>query len=308
MPEPASPPVRERTCTAPLPQPSLLSIFPIDAFLAQTGKGQSAAMDYADYQAIDIRRDGRLLTLRLNRPEALNAVNARLHHELARIFYDIALDAETDLVVLTGAGKAFCAGGDIGWMQAMRSAPGGMASIHVEGKRIVYGLLDLEKPVICRLNGDAVGLGATLALFCDTVIAADTARIGDPHVRVGLVAGDGGAVIWPQLVGHVRAKEYLMTGDLIAAPEAAAIGLINRAVPADALDAEVKKLTDKLARGAQHAIRWSKLSVNLSLKQLAHTILEASIAYEIASSTMPDHAEAVAAFAAGRRPDFGSKR
>ena len=262
-------------------------------------------MDYASYREIEIRREGRVLTLTLNRPASLNAVNARMHHELARIFYDIALDPDVDLVVLTGAGRAFCAGGDIAWMQSLLAAPGGMAAIHVEAKRIIYGLLDLEKPVICRLNGDAVGLGATLALFCDVVIASEDAKIGDPHVRVGLVAGDGGAVIWPQLVGHVRAKEYLMTGDLLTARQAADIGLINRAVPAADLDAEVKKLTDKLARGAQHAIRWTKLSVNLSLKQLAHTILEASIGYEIASSKMPDHREAVAAFAEGRRPVFG---
>ncbi len=262
-------------------------------------------MDYSGYRQLDIKREGRILTVALNRPESLNAVNAQMHHELARIFYDIALDHETDIVVLTGAGRAFCAGGDIGWMKSIKSAPGGMASIHVEGKRIIYGLLDLEKPVICRLNGDAIGLGATVALFCDTVIASEQARIGDPHVRVGLVAGDGGAVIWPQLIGHIRAKEYLMTGDLLTAAQAAAIGLINRAVPAEALDGEVKKLVDKLARGAQHAIRWSKLSVNLSLKQLAHTILEASIGYEIASAAMPDHAEAVAAFAEGRRPVFG---
>lgn len=265
-------------------------------------------IDYSGYRDLAIRRDGRRLTVALNRPDLLNAVGARMHNELARVFYDIALDRETDLVVLTGAGKAFCAGGDVGWMQAIRAAPEGMAGIHVEGKRIIYGLLDLEKPVICRLNGDAVGLGATLALFSDTVIAADTARIGDPHVRVGLVAGDGGAVIWPQLVGHLRAKEYLMTGDLVAAPEAAAIGLINRAVPAERLDEEVDRLCAKLLRGAQQAIRWSKLSVNLSLKQLAHTVLEASIGYEIASAALPDHAEAVEAFAAGRRPEFGKGR
>jgi enoyl-CoA hydratase len=265
-------------------------------------------MDYFGYRDLAIKRDGRLLTITLNRPEALNAVSARMHAELARIFYDIALDHETDLVVLTGAGTAFCAGGDFGWMQAMRSTPGGMTGIHVEGKRVIYGLLDLEKPVVCRLNGDAIGLGATLALFCDTVIASDAARIGDPHVRVGLVAGDGAAVIWPQLIGHVRAKEFLMTGDLMSATQAAEFGLINRAVPADKLDAEIGRLVDKLLQGSQQAIRWSKLSVNLSLKQLAHTILEASIAYELVSSTLPDHTEAVDALAAGRKPDFTKNR
>lgn len=262
-------------------------------------------MDYSTYSALSIQRDGRILRVTMDSPATLNAVTAKMHRELSTIFSDIALDEETDLVILTGAGKAFSAGGDIGWMQDMLTTPGGMAGIAAEGRRVILSLLDLQKPVICRLNGDAVGLGATLALFSDIIIADETARIGDPHVRVGLVAGDGGAVIWPQLVGPALAKEFLMTGDLLDARRAASIGLINRAVPAEALDEEVEKMAHKLARGAQQAIRWTKLSVNIGLKQLATTILDASLAYEVASSTMPDHAEAVSAFVEGRRPVFG---
>jgi enoyl-CoA hydratase len=192
-------------------------------------------------------------------------------------------------------------------MQSMIDGPEGMSAIAIEGRRIIQSLLDLEIPVICRLNGDAVGLGATLALFCDVIIASETARIGDPHVRVGLVAGDGGAVIWPQLIGYARAKEYLMTGDLMNAQRAAEIGLINRAVPAEKLDEEIAKLADKLLRGAQRAIRWTKLSVNLGLRQLVDSVFDASLGYEVASSMLPDHAEAVAAFHEGRRPVFGRK-
>jgi enoyl-CoA hydratase len=265
-------------------------------------------MDYGNYQDIKVERQDRLLTVTLHRPDTLNAVTGRMHCELSTIFTDIARDDEVDLVILTGAGRAFCAGGDIGWMQQMLSLPGGMAGISDEGRKIIRSLLDLEKPVICRMNGDAVGLGATIALFSDVIIADETARIGDPHVKVGLVAGDGSAVIWPQLIGHVRAKEYLMTGDLMTAAQASDFGLINRAVPADQLDAEVKKLADKLLRGAQHAIRWTKVSVNIGLRQLAESILDASIAYEVVSSTLPDHAEAVTAFAEGRRPVFGKLR
>ncbi|GIL01836.1 MAG: enoyl-CoA hydratase [Alphaproteobacteria bacterium] len=264
-------------------------------------------MRYDGYTSIGVTRDGRRLTLTLDNPHALNAVTARMHHELSTIFADVAGDEAADLVVLTGAGKAFCAGGDIAWMQAMLVQPGGMAAITPEGRSIVHTLLDLDKPVICRLNGDAVGLGATLALFCDIIIADETARIGDPHVRVGLVAGDGGAVIWPHLIGHARAKEFLLTGDLLTAARAAEIGLINRAVPAGELDAEVDRYADKLLRGAQQAIRWTKRSVNLGLRQRADSVFEASLAYEVASSVLPDHAEAVAAFAEGRRPVFGGK-
>ncbi|MCR5859699.1 enoyl-CoA hydratase/isomerase family protein [Mesorhizobium sp. J428] len=261
-------------------------------------------MNYDRYEAIEVGREGRKLTLTLSNPAALNAVTARMHAELSTIFIDAGQDDETDVVVLTGAGTAFCAGGDINWMQTLLDAPGGMAGIGIEGRRIIHSLLDLDKPVICRMNGDAIGLGATLALFCDVVIADRNARIGDPHVRVGLVAGDGGAVIWPQLVGYSRAKQFLMTGDLIGAERAEAIGLVNIVVPADKLDEEVARFADKLLRGAQHAIRWTKMSVNIGLRQLADSVLDASLGYEVASSMLPDHREAVAAFREGRRPAF----
>lgn len=241
----------------------------------------------------------------INRPLELNVVNAGLHRELSRIFLDVASDDDADVVVLTGEGQAFCAGGDISWMRAMLDVPGAFAAIAGEGRQIIHSLLELEKPVVCRLHGDAIGLGATLALFSDVVIANEDARIADPHVRVGLVAGDGGAVIWPQLIGYARAKEYLMTGDSLTGREAARIGLINRAVPLALLDAEVDKLLQKLLRLPQDAMRWTKASVNIALRQLVGSVLDASLAFECVSSTLPDHREAVAAFLAKRTPTFG---
>lgn len=264
-------------------------------------------ISYDHYEELLIQRDDRLLTITLNRPDRLNTVNGAMHRELARIFADVAMDDQVDLVVLTGAGDSFSAGGDIAWMNAMLDEPQGMADIAIEGKRIISTLLDLEKPIICRLNGDAIGLGATIALFCDVVIADENAKIADPHVRVGLVAGDGGAVIWPQLIGYARAKEFLMTGNIIVASEAATIGLINRAVPAAELDAEVAKLATKLLRGAQHAIRWTKMSVNVGLKQVANAVFETSLGYEVAASLLPDHREAVTAFVERRAPNFSRK-
>jgi enoyl-CoA hydratase len=189
-------------------------------------------------------------------------------------------------------------------MQEGIDTPESFERTATEAKQIVFGLLDLEKPLICRLNGDAVGLGATIALFCDIIIANESARIGDPHVAVGLVAGDGGAIIWPQLIGYARAKEFLMTGKLITAREAAGIGLINHAVEATALDAEVGKLAERLANGAAKAIRWTKVSVNIGLKQVAHAVMDASIAYELMSNLSKDHQEAVNAFREKRRPQF----
>ncbi len=258
--------------------------------------------DFAKYQTIRADRRGRVLTLTLNRPDKLNAVDKVMHGELATVFEDAADDPDSDIVVLTGEGRAFSAGGDILWMQEMIDH--GFGQTAREAKRIIFSLLDCEKPIIAKLNGHATGLGATLALFCDVIFAADHAKIGDPHVLVGFTAGDGGAVIWPQLIGYARAKEYLMTGDLIPAPEAAQMGLINHAVPASELDARVDAFADRLAGGALFAIRTTKASVNVGLKQLAASIMEACLAFEEQSNASADHQEAVSAFREGRKPKF----
>ncbi len=263
---------------------------------------------YDGYTTMTFARERRVLTVTLNRPDVLNAVNAAMHAEMARLFYDIAADRETDIVVLTGAGRAFCAGGDIDWLQGAVDDPTIFDGIAVEAKQIVFGLLDLEKPVICRLNGDAVGLGATVALFSDIIIAAEEARIGDLHVNIGLSAGDGGAIIWPQLIGYPRAKEFLMTGKLIGGAEAAALGLVNEAVPACELDARVERMVDKLERGATQAIRLTKVSINVGLKQLAHGMMDASIAYETLTNVSADHREGLAAFRERRKPTFDQSR
>lgn len=261
-------------------------------------------MSYDNYNAITAQRRDRILTLTMNRPEQLNAIDEELHEELSRIFYDVAGDEETDVVVLTGAGSAFCAGGDLDWIDDMHGDPKAFARTVWEGKRIVNSLLDIEQPVIARLPGPAIGLGCTLALFCDIIYAADTAKIGDPHVSVGLVAGDGGAVIWPQLIGYPRAKEYLMTGDLLTATQAAEIGLINHAVPADQLDDAVDDMAARLAGGATNAIRWTKAAVNLGLKQVANAVLDTAFNFEAMSQMTEDHKIATQAFLNKEKPKF----
>lgn len=261
-------------------------------------------MDFASYQCIEFRRDGRILTVVLNRPEQRNAVNARLHHELSRVFTDVQRDRDSDIVVLTGNGSAFCAGGDIDWMQLSVDEPDEFEKTAREAKDIVYSQLDLEKPLICKLNGHATGLGASLALLCDIIIASDEAKIGDPHVSVGLVAGDGGALIWPQLVGYAKAKKYLLTGELMLAAEAERIGLITDVVPRAGLDAAVDAMAQRLVSGATKAIRWSKVTTNLPLRQLFHSYFDAGVAYECMSNLTADHAEAVKAFRERRKPVF----
>lgn len=261
-------------------------------------------MKFDDYQTIAFERRGRVLVVRLNRPEQMNAVNARLHFELSQVFTDVQADRDSDVVVLTGNGRAFCAGGDIHWMQASVDDPALFEATAREAKSIVYSQLDLEKPLICRLNGHATGLGASLALLSDIVVAHDKVKIGDPHVSVGLVAGDGGAIIWPQLVGYAKARRYLFTGDLLPAAEAERIGLITEVVPEAALDEASFGLADRIAAGATKSIRWTKITTNLALKQLFHSYFDAGVAYETLSNLSADHREAVAAFREKRAPKF----
>ncbi|QCI68323.1 enoyl-CoA hydratase/isomerase family protein [Phreatobacter stygius] len=253
-------------------------------------------MKQADYRTIRIERRGRVLHLTLDRAAALNAVDAVMHEELARVFSDAGNDPGSDIVVLTGAGRAFCAGGDIDWMQDAIDHPENFETTVAEAKRIVFSLLDCEKPTIAKINGPAVGLGATLALFCDIGFAAETAYLADPHVSVGMVAGDGGAVIWPQLVGFARAKEFLFTGDRVTARRAEAIGLINHVATAGELDAAVDAFADRLAKGSTKAIRWTKVTVNIALKQLAHAMMDTGLAYEALTNASADHRERVKAF------------
>lgn len=267
----------------------------------------AAVAPVPDYETLSLSRKGRLLTIAMNRPELLNAINLKLHEELAEVFVFAAADPHSDVVVLTGTGKAFSAGGDFDHLTHNANHPEDFDEEVRLAKRIVFAMLDLDKPLICRMNGHAVGLGATLALFCDIIFAAENAKIGDPHVNVGLVAGDGGAVIWPQRIGLCRAKEFLLTGELLRATEAAEIGLINHAVAADELDARVDAFCERLLKGAQTAIRSTKILLNQETKRLAHALMDTGMAYEALTIRSADHREAVTAMKEKREPVFGQK-
>lgn len=254
--------------------------------------------DLPRYKALLVERRDRLLVLSFNRPEVLNAFGKVMHAEFIEALHFAASDPASDVVMITGAGRAFSAGGDLARMEECIADPSEFEREAADAKRIVFALLDIEKPVIARVNGHAVGLGATIALLCDVIFAAESAKIGDPHVKVGLVAGDGGAIIWPQLLGFARAKEYLMTGELIPAPRAAEIGLINHAVPDAELDARVDAFCRKLLDGATQAIRWTKVTVNIELKRIAHALMDPGIAYESLTQRSDDHRNAVKAMKA----------
>lgn len=269
-----------------------------------TSPSTSDSAPVRQYETLVLTRKGRLLTITLNRPDLLNAVNLTLHQELADVFTYAAADAHSDVVVLTGAGRAFSAGGDIDHILNLANNPDSFNEEVRLAKRIVFSMLDLDKPLVCRMNGHAVGLGATLALFCDVIFAVEKAKIGDPHVGVGLVAGDGGAAIWAHRIGIGRAKEYLMTGELLTAKKAEDIGLINHCVPAEELDSAVDAFCEKMLNGSKNAIRWTKTLTNLELKRVAHSVLDAGLAYEALSLRSADHREAVQAMQEKRAPVF----
>jgi len=260
--------------------------------------------DYSRYRFVKVENDDGVATLTLNRPERRNAAHEAMHRELEDVFRDVGEDNDIRAIVQTGAGDAFCAGGDASSMDSGEFNPTG-PRIPFDGvRRLINHILDVEQPIIAAVNGDAAGLGATLALFCDVTYVAEAARIGDTHVKMGLVAGDGGAVIWPMLVGLARAKPYLFTGDWISGREAERIGLVNFALPVEEVLPEATAFARRLADGATMAIRWTKYSMNKILRDQVNLALDTSMFLEAATMGTGDLQEAARAFLEKRPPKF----
>jgi enoyl-CoA hydratase len=256
------------------------------------------------YETIAIeKRSNGVAIATLNRPEKLNAVDATMHRELASLSRDADDDPEVKVLVLTGAGRAFCAGGDFGG-GLVRPDSEGPSRLLQEARQIVDNLLDCEKPVIAAVNGYAMGLGATIALLADIVVAARGAIFADTHVQMGIGAGDGGQVIWPLLMGVNRAKYYLMTGDRIPAEEAERLGLVNFVVENDQLMNKALELADRLAGGPGRAISASKVPINKYIKMVSNLVLPLSLTLEGESMRTADALEAVTAFREKRAPKF----
>jgi enoyl-CoA hydratase len=265
-------------------------------------------MDRYGLQTItaEVDDDGVLLVT-LNRPDRRNAIDAVMHHELRELYARLADDAELEAIVVTGAGKGFCAGADFKQMQENNAGAAyddGFSSLFVDGVAIARNILSVRRPIIAAVNGDAIGLGASIALFSDVVFMASGARIGDPHVAAGLVAGDGGAILWPLLVGANRAKEYLMTGDLLTAEEAERIGLVNHVVAPEGLLEAALGMARRLAKGPALAIRFNKQLVNKELEERVARLYDMAFAMEAITFRSADHLEAVAAFTERRAPTF----
>ncbi len=258
----------------------------------------------SDYQALHFDRQGDVLRVVIDHPTSpLNAVDALLHDELTRLFRELKREDDARAIVFTGRGPAFSAGGDFAWFPSFDDLTK-LERLRRDAQQMIWDLLDVQLPIVAALNGPAVGLGASLALLCDVIFMADTASIADPHVRVGIVAGDGGTAIWPLAVGPARAKQYLFTGDPVPATEAERIGLVNRVVPADDLEQEAMDFAQRLARGAPLAIQYTKQAVNKLLKDALNVAFDTSTALEIVTFQSDDHREALAALREKRQPGF----
>jgi enoyl-CoA hydratase/carnithine racemase len=263
-------------------------------------------MDFKDYEHLLFeRRAHGVLLVTLNRPERLNATNDRLHWELTQVWQTIDADAETRVAVVTGAGRAFSAGGDLEMVEANATKPERLARTIREASDIVYNMINLDKPVISAINGVAVGAGLVVGLMADISIMAETARFTDGHTKLGVVAGDHAAILWPLLCGMAKAKYYLLTSEFIDGKEAERIGMVSLCVPADKLMETAFGVADKLATGAQLAIRYTKRSLNNWLRQ-AGPIFDQSLALEMVTFTQPDVLEGMHAIREKRPPRFPS--
>jgi len=263
---------------------------------------------FDEFEYMRFERDGDVLVVTVDKPDDdLNKVDAHMHHELALLFKKLRDEREARAVLLAGTEQAFTAGGDFAWFPRF-AEPGYAADIRLDGKSIVWNMLDVHLPIVCAVTGHAMGLGASIALLADITVMSDTARLGDPHVKVGIVAGDGGTVAWPLAVGPQLAKRYLLTGDPVTAADAEKMGLIVESAPdPEACMAAGLAWAKRLAAGAPQAVQFTKQAVNTWIKQTCGPAFDLSTALETVTFASEDFHEALAALAEKREPRFTGK-
>ena len=247
-------------------------------------------MNKSTGSVLHVQREGPVAVVTLNRPDHLNAFNDEMHSAFARFWFELDGDQDVRAAVLTGAGRAFCAGGNINDFDRFRSDLAARSATMRSARRLVAEMIDVHVPVVAAVNGPAIGLGATLATLCDIVFIADTAHLADPHVAVALVAGDGGAVTWPHHTSLLKAKQYLLTGDRLLPEEAVTIGLANFVVPANDVVAEATAFAHRLASLPPQAVQDTKLILNQHLRLAAVAALGYGLAAETHSHDTPHYA------------------
>jgi enoyl-CoA hydratase len=245
-------------------------------------------MPYAPTEHLLVEQDGAVVTLTLNNPDMRNAFLDDMHEAMREIWWHLADDDSVRAVIVTGAGKAFSAGGDIpSFIKSYEDNEYRRRSLR-GARRLMEAQAEFPKPVVAAVNGPAVGLGCNVALMSDIVFMADSAFFADTHVSIGLVCGDGGAVFWPLLMGLLRCKEYLLTGDRIPAAKAVELGLANRAVPDAELMDQAKAMAERLAAQPHQAIQETKRALNLHLQEMILRAAPFALSAESESFTTQD--------------------
>jgi enoyl-CoA hydratase len=247
---------------------------------------------------IDVRADGALRIITLNRPDTLNSVNDALHNGLARLWASLTADATARAAVITGAGRAFSAGGDFDYLAELGQDAELRAKTIRDGREIVLGMARCRIPVVAAVNGPAVGLGCSLVALSDIVYIAETAYLADPHVQVGLVAADGGPLTWPLHISLLLAKEYALTGARIPAARAVELGLANH-IAADPL-AEAVACAERMLALPQQAVEATKRLLNMHLERAVLATLDFALSAEQQSFQTEDFHRIVAGLTASK--------
>lgn len=259
---------------------------------------------YARYQGLTVSLSNHVLTVMMDNPP-LNAMTAIMHTELSQIWVEAGADPDVRCIVFTGGGdRAFSAGGNLQGMIDRYGDSGFWHTSMAEARAIIVNMLECPKPIIARINGHVMGLGASLALASDITIIVDDAKIGDPHVNVGLATGDGGALLWPNLLGLVGARRYLLSGEPLRGKDAAAEGLVTESVPRAKLDDAVQRWVECFLAKSPVALQTSKQALNLDIVDKAKRYMGEMLRLETKSWVSPNHPEAVRAILEDRAPNF----
>ncbi|EKF21156.1 enoyl-CoA hydratase [Mycolicibacterium hassiacum DSM 44199] len=250
--------------------------------------------EFAPWMLVEKR--GNVHVVSINRPEAFNAVNEQVHHASATIWRRLTEDDDVRAVVLTGSGKAFSAGGDMVMFRRLIADPAARQYQINEARTVFLEVINFPKPLVSAVNGPAVGLGCSMALLSDFLVMGESSYLADPHVAVGLVAGDGGAAMLPLLIGLMKAKEYVLLGDRITPEIADKLNLVTRIAPDNEVLTEALALGERLAALPPQALRCTKVAMNMHLSRAALGVLEYALAEEYTSFSTPEFQERVAAF------------
>jgi len=247
------------------------------------------------YQTLLVERKDTITTITLNRPEARNALDMTMRLEMLAVLDEIEADAQTRVVILTGAGGHFCSGGDVKSMRERHTAAEGRTRVEALN-RMVVRLFDFPRPTVAMVDGYAVGAGTNLALCCDLVVASDRAKFGELFCKIGLAVDGGGTCLLPRLTGMARAKELILTGEIIDAAEALRIGMINRVVPAAELESATRALAEKIAAGPPLALSLDKHMLNRAAASDLAAALDVEAYSQGLAIASEDHQTGVAAF------------